>query len=210
MGSFVRPPDIAASIAAKEKAVESLAAKTKGPTLAEAKEKAVEDLDKAVTAQLPEEVVTAAGTLPYATFKSRFEDIYEQVADKSHLLNGRVTHTFTISGMSITMRSLKNRERSALLPLLNPGQTDADTAKNDMAYRAYILTLAISRIGEVSFPDLKLTPDTLNTWMANEQIKQAVEFLCDMDESFFTILFALFMDLNTAKHYALVENLKNL
>lgn len=210
MGSFVRQSDIASSIGNKQKAVEALADKTKGPTLAEVKEKVVEDLDKAVTSQLPEEVHTAAGTIPYTAFTSRFADVYAQVADKSHLMTGRVTHTYTLSGMAITMRSLKNRERSALLPLLNPGTNDAETAKNDMMYRTYILALAIQKMGEVTFPDLKLTPDTLETWLGSAQIKQAVDLLSDMDESFFTILFALFMDLNTAKHYALVENLKNL
>jgi hypothetical protein len=209
MGSFVRQSDIAKSLSDKQKAVESLADKTKGPSLAEVKEKAGEELDKAITSQLPEEVLTAAGPLSYNAFKARFEDVYAQVSDKSHLMTGRVTHTYTLSGMSITMRSLRNRERAALLPLLNPGSNDAETAKNDVKYRTYLLTLAVARIGDVNFPDLKLTPDTLEAWLSNEKIKQAEEFLSDMDESFFTVLFALFMDLNTAKHYALIENLKN-
>lgn len=209
MGSFVRQGDVAAAIDSKKKAIDDLAVKTKGPSLADVKEKISSELDKAVSAQLPEKVPTVSGSITYEAFKSMFSDVYEQVSDKTHLLSGRVSHTFSISGMQITMRSLKQRERAALIPFLNSGKDEIETAKDEARYRSCLLAVSCVQIGEVRFPDVKLTPDDLDNWLKNEAVKQALDFLLDMDESFFTLLFSLFVDLNTAKHYALVENLKN-
>lgn len=208
MGSFVRHSDVTSAID-KKKAVDSLADKTKAPTLEEVKEKIGDQLDRAVSSQLPKEVPTVNGMLPYETFKATFSDVYEQVSDKSHLLTGRVSHTFKISGMPVTLRSLKNKERSALIPFLGTGKSELEAAKSEATYRAYMLAVSCVRIGDVNFPDIKLTPDNLDSWLQNDQVKQAIDFLTDLDESVFSIVFSLFVDLNTAKHYALVENLKN-
>ncbi len=204
MGSFTKPPDFT-------KSVDDFAAKTKGPGLEEIKRDISAVLDKAVTDQLPKEVPTLLGMLPYATFKELFKNVYDQVSDKTHLLSGRVTHTFRLGKMEVTLRSIKNKERIALAPLLSdPKITDQGKAMVDEhTYKTYLLLLSLVKIDTVPFPDVELTPERFSAWKEHEHIVGAINFIGNLDESLFFTLCGLVTDLSTAKHFALVENLRN-
>jgi len=182
------------------------AATPRQPSVIEEREQQNAGISEAVNKQLPETVPTIYGELSYSDFKTRFSKIYDQVQDKTHLLTGKVTCVFSIGNMSVTMRSLKTRERLALAPLA--GSVDG-TGAADPRYRTYVLTLAIEKLDTRSFPSVKLTPDTLSTWEQDEQVKAAIDIVENLDESLFLFLFGLFNDLNVAKNLALVENLKN-
>lgn len=183
----------------------SSAINTKAPSVIEEREQRIAAISDAVNKQLPKTVPTIYGELSYEDFKNRFSKVYEQVQDKAHLLTGKVTCTFNIGSMFVTLRSLRTRERMALAPLAGSEGMSATDAR----YRTYILSLAIEKLDSRVFPSVKLTPDTLDKWKDDEQVKSAIDVVENLDESLFMFIFGLFTDLNTAKNLALIENLKN-
>ena len=218
-GSFVRKDDIVNSIQAKKgaqvkpapqepKNIENTAQEAPNSENAKDSGGVVSDL---IEKQLPESVGTAFGTVSYENFKKLFSDVYEQVADKHNLLSGRVTHTFKVGKMNVTFRSLKNKERTALLNYAGNPKTD-DLSKfsiDDAEYRKKFLTVSIKSIDEIQFPDVTLTLDTIDSWEQHKLVMDAFDFIENLDDSFVALLYNLAIDLMTAKQYALIENLKN-
>lgn len=211
-GSFARKEDILSSIQSKKGPQEPAQDKRQtGPTTEQIIKEQSDLVTSLVDSQLPEKVNTAFGTIEYPKFKKLFEDVYSQVADKNNLILGRVLHTFKIGGMQVTFRSLKNKERVALLAYIgNPKTEDlARFSQEDAQYRKRFLVATIQSIDETRFPDVLLTSDTIDKWEQNQLIKDAMGFIEDLDDSLVMLLYNLAIDLSTAKQLALMENLKN-
>jgi hypothetical protein len=211
-GSFKPTSAIQKTVANRAKAEElqKLQSSTAAPTTEEIKVQELKAKEEEVNEFLPKEVSTVFGTLLYPVFKERFKDIYEQVTDKNHLISGRITGSFQIAGIKVTLRSLRVRERAALIPLLGNPSTDlTEFSQKESKYRLALLTIALADIGGNALPEVKLTPETLESWQSNPTVIQTMNFISDMDETFVGMITQLYNDVSTAKQYALMENLKN-
>jgi hypothetical protein len=212
-GSFARKEDILSSIQAKKGQQDPSQAEKRptGPSTEQILKEQADIVSNLIDKQLPETVNTAFGTVEYAKFKQIFSDVYEQVADKHNLIIGRVSHAFKVGSMVVTVRSLKNKERVALMAFVgNPKTEDlAKFSRDDAEYRKRFLVASLVSIDETRFPDVLLSSDNLEKWEQNQQIKEAMNFIEDLDDSLVVLLFNLAMDLSMAKQLALIENLKN-
>jgi hypothetical protein len=211
-GSFKPASAIQKTVASRAKAEElqKLQASTAAPTAEEAKVQELKEKAEEINDLLPKEVDTVFGLLKYDAFKERFAGVYQQVTDKDHLISGRISCTFTIAGMKVTLRSLRVRERAALIPLLgNPGADLTAFSQKESKYRLALLTLTLSEIGGHTIPEIKLTAETLDSWLANTTVMQTMDFISDMDETFVGLLMQLYGNMALAKQYALMESLKN-
>jgi hypothetical protein len=167
---------------------------------------------KAIDDALPETVLTCYGEVKYAAFKKMFSSIYDQVRDKDHLINGRIVYEDSLAGIDIRMHNLRAGERRSLLPMMaNPQLEDlVQYNEDDLTYRLLVLVVALEAIEDLRFdrvPSIKGV--SVDEWQKDPAVIQAIEALEDLDESLLTMLYQLFMDINNAKQYALVENLKN-
>jgi len=167
------------------------------------------ELDEAISSQIPKEVQTSRGMRPYAQFKKEFDEVYEQVRDKDHLLSGRVTYSTELAGLPITIQSLRQRDRR-LLAAWAPDARDEHRAFMDgeFQYRSRLMVLSLVRVGDVEFPSLPIKTDP-ESWEKQDPIQQALSYVEDWDETLFNVIFGLLSDLETAKHFALLENLGN-
>lgn len=211
-GSFKPTSSIQKTVADRVKAeeIQKLQSSTAAPTAEETKVQALKEREEEVNEFLPKEVDTVFGLLKYEDFKDRFKEVYKQVTDKDHLISGRISGTFTVAGIKITLRSLRVRERSALIPLLgNPGADLTAFSQKESKYRLALLAIALAELGGHAIPEIKLTADTLDAWLANPTVIQTMDFISDMDESFVGLIMRLYGDLSSAKQYALMESLKN-
>jgi hypothetical protein len=92
----------------------------------------------------------------------------------------------------------------------NPKTEDlAKFSRDDAEYRKRFLVASIQSLDETRFPDVLLTPDTLEKWEQSQQVKEAMSFIEDLDDSLVLLMYNLAIDLSTAKQLALIENLKN-
>jgi len=212
-GSFTRKEDVISAIQAKKGPQEGSQAEKRpsGPSTEQILKEQADLVSNLIDKQLPETVTTAFGTVDYPKFKQIFSDVYEQVADKHNLIIGRVSHAFKVGSMTITIRSLKNKERVALMAFVgNPKTEDlAKFSRDDAEYRKRFLVASIQSLDETRFPDVLLTPDTLEKWEQSQQVKEAMSFIEDLDDSLVLLMYNLAIDLSTAKQLALIENLKN-
>jgi hypothetical protein len=173
-----------------------------------AAESSLEDINDA----LPKEVATGFGIIKYGEFKERFSEIYEQVRDKDHLINGRIVYAGTIAGIPVKMHNLRAGERRALLPIMpNPQMEDlVQYNLDDLTYRLHVLAVALDGVADISFTHVSAVKGVpIDEWTETSSVVQAIDALEGLDEYFLTMLYQLFIDINNAKQYALIENLKN-
>lgn len=169
------------------------------------------DPDSFVDAQLPKEVSTTFGLMPYSTFKTRFSSVFEQVIEKSHLVFNSVSMEFKVGAMHIKLRTLSSLEKRALTifapdPKLEYAAFTARWIDKSM----YTLVLCCAEIDGKPLPPITVTRDNLLTWFESEAVKKTLNFFDSLDDEFIQLLSTLQADLELAKRFALIENLKNL
>ena len=169
------------------------------------------EADDMIQKQIPKTVRgTVIGDLPYAAFKERYAQVYEQVRDKDHLLSGRVRYETQLSGMSLVIRSLRQRDRRSLAAWAPDARAEHhDFLEQDFQYRLRLVVLSIESIGDAVFPAESPDPSRPGEWAGREDVTQALGYAEDWDETLFSMILSLLNDLETAKHYALLENLGN-
>jgi len=180
----------------------------------EAKEEAAESArEQEINAKLPETVNSDIyGTLKYADFKERYAAIWDQVSSKEYLTQ-RVRHSVKFGATLVSVRGLTKREQKALT-LFEPVNTLLSEDQNkfreqQMEYVVLRLIVQLEQLGDVAFPDLKLTPESRESWRSDTSVKQRYEYLLDMDPMYISQLLGLVNDMDQAKYFALLENLKN-
>jgi len=180
----------------------------------EAKEEAAESArEQEINAKLPETVNSDIyGTLKYADFKQRYAAIWDQVSSKEYLTQ-RVRHSVKFGATLVSVRGLTKREQKALT-LFEPVNTLLSEDQNkfreqQMEYVVLRLIVQLEQLGDVAFPDLKLTPESRESWRSDTSVKQRYEYLLDMDPIYISQLLGLVNDMDQAKYFALLENLKN-
>jgi len=166
-----------------------------------------------IQAKLPEFVLSDIyGKLPYADFKARYENVWNQVVNKEYLTQ-RVQYTTKLGPFSVRVRSFTKREQKALTMFEPVGSAvSEDPAKfrdQQMEYAVLRLIVQIEQLGDVAFPDLKLTPETRESWRNDSSVKQRYELLMDLDPMDISHLMGVLNDLDQAKYYALIENIGN-
>jgi len=166
-----------------------------------------------VDSRLPEIVFSDFyGKLPYADFKAKYAHIWEQVNNKDNLLTQRIKHTVKFGPTTVSVQSLTKREQKALTffePAAATEGSAANTRDQQMEYSILRLILQVQQIGTTSFPDIRLTPETREKWRNDPAIKQQYDYLLDLDPIYFSQLLAILTDVDQAKYFALIENLKN-
>lgn len=166
-----------------------------------------------IDSKLPATVISDVhGKLTYAEFKARYEPVWDQISTKEYLTQ-RIRYTTKLGSAAIILRSLTKREQKALTffePIAGTAAEDQPKFREQqMEYSVLRLVVQLERLGDLHFPDLKLTPETRETWRADSSIKQQYEYLMDMDPMYISHLLGMVNDLDQAKYFALIENLKN-
>lgn len=170
--------------------------------------------DEKIDAKLPKQVQCVAGVVSYDEFKQLYKSIWEQIEEKDHLLTGRITFDTKIGKTEIRLQSLKRREEQALTayeptPIGFKDTSPQDRAAQQIGFQSRRMVIQIVNLGEATFPDFKLTPETRSDWESDEAVIQAMDYLLDMDPTLFEHLVTLIGDMDQAKYFALVENMKN-
>jgi len=166
-----------------------------------------------IDSKLPTNVISDVhGKLTYAEFKARYQPVWDQIATKEYLTQ-RIRYTTKLGAASIVIRSLTKREQKALTffePSTSGNPEDQSKFRDQqMEYSVLRLVVQLESLGTLNFPDLKLTPETRDAWRSDSSIKQQYEYLMDMDPMYISHLLGLVNDLDQAKYFALIENLKN-
>lgn len=199
-----------------------------------AKERAddrVKKREAEIDSKLPKTVLSNAlgDTIPYAEFKRLYAEVWQQIEDKDHLLTNRVEYRGRIGSIPVVIQSLKRREEKALTfyepsPVgymrPNPMAGVADEparievtpqirAEQQVEFMTRRMVVQLVRLGDATFADVALTPETRDKWAADEHVKQSIDYLYDIDPTLFEHLVGLVTDLDKAKYFALVENMKN-
>lgn len=170
---------------------------------------------------LPKVVHTMRGPLPFAKFKEIFNDVWLQVTDKNYLLAGRIRFQAEIAGFPVVVRSmLRKEEQAAAIWEPAPAAYDAKGAmvapdqygervENQIAHGLRRLLLQLERIGDIVFNVPPLTPAKRDEWLKDTAVSKSLETLGNMDTMFITALLELLNDFESARYYALRENLLN-
>lgn len=226
-GSFGMPKEAVEAGIREQRAAEALESQTK-EIAKERVENRKKEQEAQVESQLPAKVQSGLlGTVPFSQFKEHYKDIWEQIQDKDHLLTQRVVHESKMAQIPVKIQSLKRREEQALVsleptPVGYPRRvmgadgkyemvetTPQDRVNQQLSYMTYRMVVQIVHLGGATFPSLKLTPDTQADWLEDTAVQQAYEYLMDLDPVMFQYLISLVEDVDNAKHFALVENMKN-
>lgn len=170
-----------------------------------------------INASLPSFVDSSVfGRVLYPWFKAQYESVWTQVQSKDNLLTQRVTLAATLGTSSLSLRSLTRREQKALTafePAVWNRPKDNEPAPNfadqQMEYLALKLVIQVEKLGQTNFPAIKLTPETRDAWRKDRTVVDAYDYLLELDPIYFSQIVAITNDLDTAKHLALLENLKN-
>lgn len=166
-----------------------------------------------INARLPELVFSDIyGKIPYKEFKAKYENIWEQVSNKDHLITQRIKHRAKLGSTHVLVQSLTKREQKALTFFEPPPADDGDhTVIRDkqMEYSILRLILQVEQIGSIEFPAIRLTPETREKWRSDAAVKQQYDYLLDLDPIYFSHLLGILNDVDQAKYFALIENLKN-
>lgn len=190
------------------------AAEDAAEEVAEEKEQAAKDK---IDSKLPETVGSGIyGEIPYAEFKRLYESVWDQIAEKDHLLTGRITFDFEVGSIGITIQSLTRREAQALTvyeanPVGFADTTPRSRASQLMEYATRRMIVQVVSVGEArNFGSGKdLTPDGREDWEKDESVRQAYDYLMDLDPTIFEHFIAVANDIDQAKYFALVENMKD-
>lgn len=208
MGSFTSPDTIAKSI------------KENGKTETE------QTAEKTAPTYLPAFIDSGVyGRMPYAEFKRVYQTIWDQVRAKEYLLSGRVTYVADIAGNQVTLRSLRRREEQALAlwePSAVPENSEQRTP-DEMhaahgrrvaiqvrnASRQLVMQLSGNDIQGIRIEVPDLLPEDADKWLAHEAVKQSLAVLDALDNQIATSLLDIIYDMNVARRFALLENLRN-
>ena len=167
-----------------------------------------EDFDP--SSLLPKVVPSALGDLPYAKFKDKYHEIYNQILDGEHLITGFVLHLCKFGKIEIQLRSLTTKE-AAFVHSLIPMNMHAEDASERMAlFNQARLAIAVRRVMQTEHPKLpapKIGEE--EDWFATDIVKQVVDVISNWDETFSAVVSNILDDIGAAKGLALREALLN-
>ena len=153
---------------------------------------------------LPESVPCAYGELSYEDFKSKYSDVYDQVADAAHLLTGRVTTQAKLSGLDIKIQSLRPSEQGLLMDSFPTDLNSQESARQVATYELYKVAACLVSAGGTSYPPLKTRVDTTPEEFI-ESLRDIVEAVNSMDPALVSFIANIYEDMNRAKQLAFVE-----
>lgn len=205
----------AAEAAARQQRAEEIAKQTAGETAEKHEAEQQSQIEKEVESKLPENVRSEVlGIVSYAEFKKTYQSIWDQVIDKSHLIFGRIKFETKLAGNQLVVQSMTQREQKALAfyepsPIGFKEVTPQIRAEQIIDYNVKRIVTQVTVIGDMRFALSKLTPDTRDKWVTDAATVAAMDVVLDMDPMIVNHIIGLFNDLDSAKYYALVENLRN-
>lgn len=186
----------------------------------------VKKREEEVDSKLPKEVMSHAlgQVVSYAEFKRIYAEVWRQIEDKDHLLTSRVVYHGRVGSIPVTIQSLKRREEKALTfyepcPVGYMKLDQATSTRTEVTpqirmdqqveFMTRRMVVQVICLGDATFADVLLTPDTRKEWAADAHVQQSLDYLYDIDTTTFEHLVGLVSDLDQAKYFALVENMKN-
>ena len=214
-GSFGMSAMAADAAIKRKRAEDDAAAKLAADAQEDGKEEPARKLDKEIDAKLPTEVLSELlGKVSYAGFKKTYGEVWRQVAEKRHLMSGRIVYTTTLGGAPLVVRALTQREQQALTayhptPVGMGSATAQEHAAKSLEYNTRRIVVQLVSAGDMRFPDYKLSAETREAWEQDAAVRAAYDVVMDWDPMTINHLLGLFADLDQAKYFALVENLRN-
>lgn len=170
---------------------------------------------KEIEAKLPPMIASdLLGEVSYSVFKRAYQSVWTQIAEKRHLTAGRIMFETQLAGAPLVVRSITQREQRALAyyqpaPPGMDGATSQERTARILESNVRRLVVQVSAINGMTFPAFKLSENTREAWEQDKGVQQAYDVVQDWDPMVINHLLALINDLDQAKYYALVENLRN-
>ena len=152
----------------------------------------------------PETVPCVYGELSYEDFKTKYEDVYAQVADASHLLTGRVTAECKLAGLTVKVQSLRPTEQSLLMDMFPVDLDAAEAARQLGTYEMYKVAACLVSAGNTNYPPLTTRVGTTPTEFV-ESLNDTVEAVNSMDPALVSFISNVYEDMGRAKQLAFVE-----
>lgn len=215
-GSFMSRDKILGDIdEAKLRSLESSQVDAKEAKATAEEQKRIDEID----ALLPKDVPSSIGEVSYAFFKQRFQTVWDQVAEKTHLTSGYCTYTWEVApGVNVTIRTMKSGEMKFLrlfTPTTDPVEDAAKYLKEDSLFRTVRFVMGVTMFDGSDLPTIP-TPrprvvedDTTAKWLTAPAVAQRFDWADDLAEELTDKIAGVFVDLSTAYRFALQENVKN-
>jgi hypothetical protein len=215
-GSFTSKEKIVDKIQEdKIRELENAQADAKKAEAEAAEQRRIEAIDKL----LPKEVNASFGEVPFEFFKERFQTVWTQIAEKTHLTRGFCTYTFDVApGLSVTIRTLKSGEMKFLrrfTPTTDPAENPAQYMDEDSLFRNVRFVIAVTEFDGNPMPDIEipkkrlLKDEDLEEWLGTKAVADRFDWVDDLPEELTDAVAGTFVDLSIAYRNALQENLKN-
>ena len=174
---------------------------------------------KAIDKLLPPDVSASFGELPYAIFKERYQTVWNQVSEKTHLTRGWCDYTFEAApNLQATIRTLKSKEMKFLrrfTPTTDPAENPAAYMDEDSLFRNARFEIAVTTFAGTHRPAVEIPKKRVHTekdveeWMNSKPVADRFDWVGDLPEELTDTIAGIFMDLSLAYRFALQENLKN-
>ena len=181
----------------------------------EDEKKRVEAIDKL----LPKDINASFGEVPYAIFKEKFQSVWDQIADKSHLARGFCTYTSEPApNVEVSIRTLRSGEMKFLrrfTPNTDPMKDPSMYMEEDSLFRSVRFVLAVMAFDGNDLPEVEIprsrmvSGEEVEAWLEDKQVKDRFNWLDVLPEELTDTIAGAFVDLSLAYRYALQENLKN-
>jgi len=173
----------------------------------------------AIDKLLPSDVNASFGNLPFNIFKERFQTVWDQVAEKTHLSRGYCDYSFEAApNLQVTIRSLKSGEMKFLrrfTPATNPSEDAATYMDEDTLFCNVRFAIAVSNFDGNHLPSISvpkrrlLTKEDTDAWLDDPDVRSRLDWVDDLPEELKDFIAGVFVDLTIAYRFALQENLKN-